>query len=87
MKNRLKVFLILLTAVIICFPVVYTFYKQGLFTPAPTVTTVSTVTDVNAETLTFAMDYDFDPYSYLDKNGDPSGLNVEIATEIANRMI
>ncbi len=86
MKNRLKVFLILLTAVIICFPVVYTFYKQGLFTPAPTVTTVSTVTDVNAETLTFAMDYDFDPYSYLDKNGDPSGLNVEIATEIANRM-
>ena len=81
-----KVVLISLILVLIGFPILFTLYKEGRFTPPPSVTIVSTVTDQNAPTLTFAADYDFNPYSFYDKNGNPSGLNIELATEIANRM-
>ena len=86
MNRKLRILTAVLLVVIAGFPVIFTLYKEGRFSPAPTVTTVSNVTDENAETLTFAADYGFEPYSFLDEEGNPSGLDVEIATEIANRM-
>ena len=81
-KMALAVFAIFLVAV----PVFFTLYKEGRFSPSPTVTTVSSVTDPAADTLVFAADYDFEPYSFYDGQNNPSGLNIELATEIANRM-
>jgi signal transduction histidine kinase/ActR/RegA family two-component response regulator len=82
----IKGVLIASIVIIIGIPVIFTLYKMGVFSPEPQVTTVSTVTDTYADTLTFAADYDFEPYSFYDKDGNPSGLNIELATEIANRM-
>ena len=83
---KLQIVLLLLILFVTGTPVIYTLYKMGLFSPKPTVTTVSTVTDENAGTLVFIADYDFEPYSFYDKNGNPSGMDIELATEIANRM-
>jgi signal transduction histidine kinase/ActR/RegA family two-component response regulator len=83
---KYKVLLLLLITVVVCIPVIFTLYKEGFFTPRPSVEAVSTVTDPNAGTLTFAADYDFDPYSYYDDKGKVCGLNIEFATELANRM-
>ena len=87
-KKLLKTVLLILLPAIVLFgiPVVFTLYKEGRLTPSPTVSVVSTVTDEDADTLTFAADYDFEPYSFYDKNGNPSGLDIELATEIANRL-
>jgi signal transduction histidine kinase/ActR/RegA family two-component response regulator len=71
---------------LVLIPVIFTLYKEGRFSPSPKVTVVSTVTDPDAETLVFAADYDFEPYSFYDSDKKPSGLNIELATEIANRM-
>ena len=71
---------------LVLIPVIFTLYKEGRFSPSPKVTAVSTVTDPDAETLVFAADYDFEPYSFYDSDKKPSGLNIELATEIANRM-
>lgn len=83
---KLQIVLLLLILFVTGTPVIYTLYKMGPFSPKPTVTTVSTVTDENAGTLVFIADYDFEPYSFYDKNGNPSGMDIELATEIANRM-
>lgn len=84
--QRLRLMLVALILVEISIPAVFTLYKEGRFTPEPTVSTVSVVTDETAKTLTFAADYDFDPYSFYDEQGNPSGLDIELAAEIANRM-
>ena len=83
---RLRLVLFLLTLLMLAVPVIFTFYKMGRFYPAPTVTVRPAVTDPQADALVFAADYDFEPYSYYDQNGNPSGLNIELATELANRM-
>ncbi|WP_458862099.1 ATP-binding response regulator [Acidaminobacterium chupaoyuni] len=85
-SHRVKITLAVLVLIFASIPVVFTLYKEGRFLPNPTVTTASTVTDPNAETLVFAADYDFEPYSFYDADKKPSGLNIELATEIANRM-
>lgn len=84
--QRLRLILVALALVEISIPAVFTLYKEGRFAPKPTVSTVSVVTDETAKTLTFAADYDFDPYSFYDEQGNPSGLDTELAAEIANRM-
>ena len=38
------------------------------------------------ETLHVVTDIDYEPFSYLDKNGDYAGLDVELIAEIANRL-
>jgi len=83
---KYKAVLLLLVAVVICIPVIFTLYEEGRFSPKPVVEAVSTVTDPGADTLTFAADYDFEPYSYYDGQGRLSGLDIEFATELANRM-
>lgn len=85
-SHRVKITLAVLVLIFASIPVVFTLYKEGRFLPSPTVTTASTVTDPNAETLVFAADYDFEPYSFYDADKKPSGLNIELATEFANRM-
>jgi signal transduction histidine kinase/CheY-like chemotaxis protein len=91
MKHKLKslktgLLVSLLVLFLVGIPVVFTLYKEGRFTPKPTVSVVSAVTDADADTLTFAADYDFEPYSFYDESGNPSGLDIELATEIANRL-
>jgi len=83
---KLKFFFLFILLVILSIPIIFTLYREGRFTAKPTVTTFSSVTDPNAKTLTFAADYDFEPYSFYDENHHPSGLSIELATEIANRM-
>ena len=83
---KLRIVLIFLIGLVLLVPVVYTVYKMRLLAPAPTVKIRSTVTDPEADTLVFVADYDFEPYSFRDAKGDPSGLDIELATEIANRM-
>jgi len=83
---RVRIALVMLVIFLVLIPVIFTLYKEGRLSPSPKVTTVSTVTDPNAETLVFAADYDFEPYSFYDSDKKPSGLNIELATEIANRM-
>ena len=83
---KLRMVLIFLIVLVLSVPVFYTIYKMRLFAPEPAVRIQSTVTDPDAGTLVFVADYDFDPYSFRDKEGNPSGLDIELATEIANRM-
>jgi len=71
---------------LIIIPVLFTLYKEGRFSPRPAVSIKPAVTDPAAPALTFAADYDFNPYSFYDSQGKPSGLDIELATEIANRM-
>ena len=38
------------------------------------------------KTLHVVTDIDYSPYSYVDRYGNPSGLDVELINEVANRM-
>ena len=60
------------------------FYLSGAFNPVPTV-------EIQAEnkftkTLHVVTDTDYEPYSYIDKNGNYAGYDVEMINEIANRL-
>ena len=76
--------ILLVIAVVI--PAVFTMVQMGFFAEEPVVEVQSTVTDPAAPTLRVATDYDFCPNSYINKNGDLSGLYIEIVTEAANRL-
>ena len=59
-------------------------YLSDAFHPAPRV-------EVTAEnryerTLKVVADADYAPYSYLDEEGNPAGLDVELMNELANRL-
>ncbi len=75
-----------LALVIVLIPIAFTLYKEGRFSPRPSVSIKPAITAPDAPELTFAADYDFNPYSFYDSRGNPSGLDIELATEIANRM-
>jgi polar amino acid transport system substrate-binding protein len=56
-------------------------------TPAPTaVATVPTDQLVTAGRLTVCSDIPYPPLEFFDANGDPTGSDIDIATEIANRL-
>ena len=67
-------------------PALFTMNQMGLFSEEPVIEVHSTVTKADAPTLRVATDYDFCPNSYLNKNGELSGLYIEIVTEAANRL-
>ena len=59
---------------------------MGLFSPEPTVEIEAGITSESAPVLRIATDYDFCPNSYYNKDGELSGLYVEIMIEVANRL-
>ena len=80
---RLMAVLIVLAIVV---PALFTMSQMGFFSGEPVVEVRSTVTAPDAPVLRVATDYDFCPNSYFNKNGELSGLYIEIVTEAANRL-
>lgn len=78
--------LVVLTVLGLLIPAVFTAVKMGLFAKEPVVETKVQTTDPDAPILRVATDYDFCPNSYINENGDLSGLYIEIMTEVANRL-
>ncbi len=78
--------LALLLAAALLIPILFTMVQMGVFYREPVLETSLTTTDPDAPVLRVATDYDFCPNSFLDKNGNPTGLYIEIITEAANRL-
>jgi signal transduction histidine kinase/ActR/RegA family two-component response regulator len=62
------------------------FLQPGRWGFFPTVEIEAGITSESAPVLRIATDYDFCPNSYYNKDGELSGLYVEIMIEVANRL-
>ena len=80
-----KLFIVLILFMLLI-PAVYTAVQMGVFAKDPVVDIPVRTTDPDAPVLRIATDYDFCPNSYINENGDLSGLYIEIVTEAANRL-
>ena len=67
-------------------PIVFTVYEMGYLSKEPLVEVQPKVTAADAPVLRFAVAYDFSPHSYLDADKKLTGMNVELALEMANRL-
>lgn len=67
-------------------PVIFTIYEMGYLSKEPRVEVQTKVTAADAPMLRFAVAYDFSPHSYLDADKKLTGMNVELAMEMANRL-
>lgn len=67
-------------------PVIFTVYEMGYLSKEPRVEVQPKITAADAPILRFAVAYDFSPHSYLDENKKLTGMNVELALEMANRL-
>ena len=79
--KRVLIFLVTLGIIV---PILFTAGQMGLF--SPTVEIEAGITSESAPVLRIATDYDFCPNSYYNKDGELSGLYVEIMIEVANRL-
>lgn len=71
--------------VAILFPILFTLYELGYFSPAPKVDIKNNV-PTDAPVLRVVADYDFCPYTFFDENKNITGLDVELMNEIGNRL-
>ena len=83
-KNKILTVIVVLLLLAVIISVVAVINLSYGFKPAPTV-------EVKAEnkfkrTLYVVTDKDYAPYSYVDANGNYTGLDVELMNEIANRI-
>ena len=88
-KNTHKIInliLIMILMVGIGTPVLFTAERMGFFSREPVVETEVEASGVDAPVLKIATDYDFCPNSYINKDGELSGLYIEVMTEAANRL-
>lgn len=84
-NKKLRIFLgILISILMIVVPILYTLYRMGTFLNEPSIT-IKPRDDV-ADTLVIAADHDFAPYSYINSDGKPAGFDVELITDICNKM-
>lgn len=67
-------------------PIIFTVYEMGYLSQEPRVEVQPKVTAADAPRLRFAVAYDFSPHSYLDEDRKLTGMNVELALEMANRL-
>lgn len=65
-------------------PILYTLFRMGTFLKEPSVA-IKPI-DGLEKTLVIAADYDFAPYSYVNSEGEAAGFDVELITDICNRM-
>ena len=72
--------LILLAAIVIALVML----KSGAFAGRPKLDI--TADNCYEDTLRVVMDYDYAPFSFKDKSGNPTGHDVELINEIANRL-
>ena len=70
--------------VIIAVSLAVFFYVSGTFRPEPTITVHADNT--YTETLHVVTDIDYEPFSYVDEDGNYLGMDVELIAEIANRL-
>ena len=70
----------------ILIPVLFTEIQMGLFSKEPMVEPQTAPAPPGSPVLRIATDYDFCPNSYINQNGELSGLYIEIVTEAANRL-
>ncbi len=77
--------LALIIAAGICLPIVFTAWQMGFFTKEPKVA-VQIQAGEDAPVLYIATDYDFCPNSYYNKDGELSGLYIELMIEACNRL-
>lgn len=85
MKRTKNIFLLFLLIGLI-FPVFFIMAEIGIFSKPPKVELLNKVTDPDAPTLRVVADFDFEPYTFYDRNGEISGLDVELINEIANQL-
>ncbi len=87
-KTHKIINLILILTIIagIVIPVLFTAERMGFLSREPQVDIEAEYTDENAPVLKIATDYDFCPNSYINKEGNLSGLYIEVMTEAANRL-
>lgn len=71
--------------VAILFPVLFTLFELGFFSPSPKVDIKNNVPE-DAPVLKVVADYDFSPYTFFDDDKNVSGLDVELMNEIGNRL-
>lgn len=83
--RKLRIVLFSFLGIGILFPVFFTLLQLGVFKREPSVVIKNQVPQ-DAPLLRVVADYDFCPYSFLDSNGNVSGLDVELVNEIANRL-
>ncbi|MBO2517697.1 MAG: hypothetical protein CW338_10615 [Clostridiales bacterium] len=76
---------ILLVIILLVPPALVILGEMGKLSGAPTAEVKATAPE-DAGELVFVADYDYDPYSFLNGDGMPNGMDVEIAYEIANRL-
>ena len=88
-KNTHKIInliLIMMLIIGIGTPVLFTAERMGFFAREPVVETKVEASGEDAPVLKIATDYDFCPNSYINKDGELSGLYIEVMTEAANRL-
>ena len=83
-RSRTRLPVILTAAVLAVTLILYLLFRPGVFQSEPTVAVQAD--NCYRETLTVVMDYDYEPFSFRDKNGIPTGHDVELINEIANRL-
>ena len=85
LNKKLRLFLgIIISILMIVVPILYTLYRMGTFLNEPSVA-IKPI-DGLEKTLVIAADYDFAPYSYVNSKGEAAGFDVELITDICNRM-
>ena len=83
-NGKILVFVFVCIAVLVAVFLGIFLYLSGAFKQKPVVEVKADNT--YDETLYVVTDRDYEPFSYIDENGEYAGLDVEMIAEIANRL-
>lgn len=84
-QTKIKVKLIALLLAILCLAALAFWLGHGN-RRAASLTNAVVAQDIYEQTLVVAADIDFDPYSFLDENGNPAGYDVELVRMLAREL-
>lgn len=76
---------ILLIILLIAIPILFTLWEMGYLSRTNTVEAESTA-NMTADTLVFVADENYYPFSFINQQGQPDGMDAEMAVELANRI-
>ena len=84
-NKTLKIaFAIIISVLLLVMPIFYTLFRMGVFITEPQREYLPDFN--NNRTIKVVGNRDFAPYSFMDEQGNPNGLDVEAITELCNRM-
>lgn len=84
-NRTLKItFAIIISILLLVMPIFYTLFRMGVFITEPQREYLPDSS--NDKILKVIGNNDFAPYSFIDEQGNPNGLDVEAITELCNRM-